>query len=156
MEHVPGLIEERGEEKWTVVQVRPHELDACWGRIEAALDHAPEMWSELDTKENIYASLRDGYCQCWIAFRWDEAITCMFTRLLEFPSGIRVVRAWGMVGELEDSLPVLAVHMRAYCARQMATRFEVEGRLGWMRLLRHFGMEVERVILKIDLKDRMH
>lgn len=142
--------------KWTVVQVPAEDLPSFWAQIEEALDFAPEIWNQLDTKQNIFYALRNGYSQCWVIFRGDEALTCAFTRLLEFPSGVRVVRMWGMVGELDDSLPVIGDALRQYCVRQGATKFEVEGRFGWERLLKPFGMKRDRVILSTDVRERMH
>jgi hypothetical protein len=155
MQQIQGL-EELQEEGWHSFQLSAEAVDRYWEGIETALDHAPHIWERFNTKESLYSMLTTGFIQCWVVFLGEEHMCTYFTKVNTYPSGVKEVTVWWMVGELEDSLPVLCDTMRHFCLSIEAHAFEVEGRPGWERMLKNFGMVKDRVILRKTLTERMH
>lgn len=151
----PGEEDHRVTE-WHSFQLTSDAVDRYWGGIEIALDSAPHLWELFDTKENLYYILSRGLAQCWVVFKGDEHKCTYFTRVNEYPSGAKLVTVWWMVGDLEDSLPTLHDTMYDFCIKMGAQYFEVEGRPGWERMLRPYGMVRDRVILRKTVTERMH
>lgn len=143
-------------DNWQVIPIPPSEILNCWQQIEASLDHDPEVWNVLDTKESIQRNLLHGLSVAWATFYGDRHLSMMMTRILDFPSGVRVLSIWFMAGELDRSLPIMSDAIRAYAIRIGAHHVEVEGRRGWAKVLAPYGFKETRVTLRAPVMERMH
>lgn len=156
MENVQDSGVDFVEGEWQSFQLSADAVERYWEGIEVALDSAPHLWEHLDTKDYMFTLLTSGMAQCWVVFHGNRHTCTYFTKVNSFPSGTTVVTVWWMVGDLEDSLPTLADTMKHFCLSIGAQYFEVEGRTGWERMLRKYGMVKDRVILRTTVMERMH
>lgn len=109
-----------------------------WDRCSGYLEEACEGW----TLDAVRAEIDAGR-----AVFWPMAKSAVVTQVLEYPKA-RVLRIWLAGGDLEEIkyfLPAADNYARSVGCSEI----EVEGRLGWERVLT--GYEKRRVILVKEL-----
>lgn len=140
----------------------PGEGLRCYGVKSGLTDwYIHEAWDMLEpaaarnglyTQESLWAALKQGEMQLWLAEINDELAMALVTEIADYPARRQctIVMAGGK--HLDRFMPFLGT-IEAWARSSGCHRIRIEGRGGWQRKLGSHGYEPTGVILTKDMND---
>lgn len=127
-------------------------VDDIWGAVKDLLQPAVQVTGGRYMLYDVYAALKTGEMNLWIAFGDDrEVIGCEVTRITDYPSrrvltsmftGGRNIRLW------KD--PMMGVMVR-WAEDNQCTAIEGYGRKGWLKMLDAYGVKQTLILFEKDI-----
>lgn len=127
-------------------------IDDIWGAIKELLQPAVQVTNGRYMLYDVYAALKAGEMNLWIAFDDSrEILGCEVTRITDYPSrrvltslftGGRNIRLW------KDDL--MGVMVR-WAEDNQCTAIEGYGRKGWLKMLDAYGVKQTLILFEKDI-----
>ena len=127
-------------------------VDAVWDSVKVFLIPAVKVTNGRYMLYDVYAALKTGDMQLWIAFDDErEIFGCEVTRVTDYPSrrvltslftGGRNIRLW------KDDL--MGVMVR-WAEDNQCTAIEGYGRKGWLKMLDAYGVKQTLILFEKDI-----
>lgn len=138
-----------------LVELKGPRLAQNWAKIENTLLENHKLVEDVFTPDQLLAQIAAGGVQVWLATKEGEPIvillsqfyTTLVTRVFQifFAVGIDMVENIELISGLEK-----------FAAEGGATRFEIQGREGFGRVLKPYGFEKEYVVFSKPMNWREH
>lgn len=144
--HFPDELEEVRQ----LLLVSPELLPQVWPQVEPLFLQNEDIWGEYYTIESFPILFQRGRFQLWTMNDEDGFILAMVTELLTFPK-MKVLNMLLIVGDgLKDGLMFLDC-IEMWARKQGATKSNVTGREGFLRVLEPYGYRRRAVALSKDI-----
>lgn len=127
-------------------------VEDIWGAVKDLLQPAVQVTGGRYMLYDVYAALKAGEMNLWIAFGDDrQVIGCEVTRITDYPSrrvltslftGGRNIRLW------KD--PMMGVMVR-WAEDNQCTAIEGYGRKGWLKMLDAYGVKQTLILFEKDI-----
>ena len=127
-------------------------IEDIWAAVKDLLQPAVQVTSGRYMLYDVYAALKTGEMNLWIAFDDDrEVLGCEVTRITDYPSrrvltslftGGRNIRLW------KDDL--MGVMVR-WAEDNQCTAIEGYGRKGWLKMLDAYGVKQTLILFEKDI-----
>lgn len=127
-------------------------IDDIWGAVKDLLQPAVQVTGGRYMLYDVYAALKTGDMNLWIAFGDDrQVVGCEVTRVTDYPSrrvltslftGGRNIRLW------KD--PMMGVMVR-WAEDNQCTAIEGYGRKGWLKMLDAYGVKQTLILFEKDI-----
>lgn len=127
------------------------EIGENWPHIEQVLHLYGDLIQDIYTPDHVLARALSEDIQVWFLTRDDEVHLVIFSQFLTtFVSRIfQVFFAAG--GDLVENLPLID-GLYKFGQQGGATKFEIQGRPGFLRVLKPFGFELEHLTYSKPIK----
>ena len=127
-------------------------VEDIWGAVKDLLQPAVQVTNGRYMLYDVYAALKTGEMNLWIAFGDDrEILGCEVTRVTDYPSrrvltslftGGRNIRLW------KD--PMMGIMVR-WAEDNQCTAIEGYGRKGWLKMLDAYGVKQTLILFEKDI-----
>ncbi len=127
-------------------------VEDIWAAVKDLLQPAVQVTNGRYMLYDVYAALKTGEMNLWIAFGDDrEILGCEVTRVTDYPSrrvltslftGGRNIRLW------KD--PMMAIMVR-WAEDNQCTAIEGYGRKGWLKMLDAYGVKQTLILFEKDI-----
>lgn len=127
-------------------------IEDIWGAVKDLLQPAVQVTGGRYMLYDVYAALKAGEMNLWIAFGDDrQVVGCEVTRITDYPSrrvltslftGGRNIRLW------KD--PMMGVMVR-WAEDNQCTAIEGYGRKGWLKMLDAYGVKQTLILFEKDI-----
>ena len=127
-------------------------IEDIWGAVKDLLQPAVQVTGGRYMLYDVYAALKAGEMNLWIAFGDDrQVVGCEVTRVTDYPSrrvltslftGGRNIRLW------KD--PMMGVMVR-WAEDNQCTAIEGYGRKGWLKMLDAYGVKQTLILFEKDI-----
>lgn len=127
-------------------------IEDIWGAVKDMLQPAVQVTNGRYMLYDVYAALKAGEMNLWIAFGDDrEILGCEVTRITDYPSrrvltslftAGRNIRLW------KD--PMMGIMVR-WAEDNQCTAIEGYGRKGWLKMLDAYGVKQTLILFEKDI-----
>lgn len=127
-------------------------IEDIWGAVKDMLQPAVQVTNGRYMLYDVYAALKTGEMNLWIAFGDDrEILGCEVTRITDYPSrrvltslftAGRNIRLW------KD--PMMGIMVR-WAEDNQCTAIEGYGRKGWLKMLDAYGVKQTLILFEKDI-----
>ncbi len=146
----PGHFSDNRDTKWHLLLVTPDLLATMWDRVVPLLLQGRQYWEEFSTIDALRAQIEAGQMQLWLCLDEDGPFIGFLTQFDIYPK-TKVCRIVWISGQGLSRVLYALPSIEIWAKRQGASRVEVLGRVGWIKLLENGGYELKSFLLAKDL-----
>ena len=125
-------------------------VERVWPLIEGMAEKACTEWHGCYAPEDIKKLSQEKKIQLWTAWRGKKPVCLLGTQIYSHPQ-MKVCEIMFVGGEDMDSWVDYMKELMDWATQMGCRSLVARGRLGWERVLKQYGFEADRILLRREL-----